>query len=93
MSGLKSEVMRKAWKMFRGTVRTYLQFDFNKFSDCLKRAWQIVKQNIAYKLQQEAEKAEIERLQAWWATDEYKATPKAQVDLSHYYNGNTYNGD
>ncbi|MDR2927165.1 MAG: hypothetical protein LBV41_03020 [Cytophagaceae bacterium] len=51
----KSEIMKRAWKIFRGDSEWS-----GLFSESLKRAWQIVKENIRYAARQICEKAAME---------------------------------
>lgn len=64
----KSEIMKRAWRIFRGNN----PYSYS-FSDALRRAWFVAKANIAYEVKQAEIAAEKARLDAYHASDEYKA--------------------
>lgn len=51
----KSNLLKRAWSIYRGTS----VYSFS-FSDSLKRAWEVEKENIAYAERKEQEAAEKE---------------------------------
>lgn len=75
----KSRLFKRAWYLtkqgYNGT-----------FSFCLKFVW---KETKDYQDKQRAIEEETERLNKWWASDEYKELMKNQqpLDCSNYYHG------
>ena len=92
---MKSKVMIKAHQLFNGNVRYWNIYDFSKFSDCLRRAWVIVKDNEKYEAEKMAVESEKKRLEDYRNSPEYKAYVPKEVDLSFIYDVpcGTYVGD
>lgn len=80
----KRDVMTRAWKIYRGKYKYS-----DSFAECLRRAWQVEKENAAYRVKEAEIKAEEDRVTKWHASAEYKVAmanlPKA--DLYDYYHG------
>jgi hypothetical protein len=84
----KAAVMTRAWNIFRGKYHYS-----DKFSECLRRAWQVERDNVASRAKQAAEKQ--------WA-DDYKGIEPAlnqyfsiaaMIQRDNIYNRNGYQGD
>ncbi len=87
-SEIKSQVMKRAWSIFKSKPTSQWGFDFSKFSDCLRRAWEIIKSNIAHRAEKEKEAAQAARPKVELAGCKYDADY-----MRAYYSTNAYKGD
>jgi hypothetical protein len=74
----KSAVMTRGWNIYRGKYHYS-----NSFAACLRRAWEVEKENIAYRAKQVAQREEKARLQAYHNSDEYKVISNSPSNMTH----------
>lgn len=87
----KRDVMTRAWRIFRGKYKYS-----DSFGECLRRAWEVEKENAAYRAEQAAIEAEINRPRVKVEfTEEQKASMyQAKVEaMARYYDNWAYSGD
>ena len=64
----KSEVMKRAWELFKSAIGICkiggVAYNFNNFSDCLRRAWYLVKDAVRMAIGM-AKQIANRPLQAW----------------------------
>lgn len=74
----KSDVMRRAWNIRLSPYHNTYQY---KFSECLRRAWYVEKEEIVFREKEATLLAERERERAWRAKDtpERRAEREARI--------------
>lgn len=82
----KSEVMTKAWAIYKNCRKM-----FPTFSEALRRAWEVTKENVANRIK----KAEIEA-QTWQRVENTtigEDMNRFAESLTNFYSTNGYHGD
>ena len=84
----KSDVFKRAWKIFRG----HSEFSYS-FSSSLKRAWWVEKENATPKVEKEECKVEIFQVIAEATKPQVSSCVITQEAYDNFYRGCRYFGD
>lgn len=94
----KSDVFKRAWKIFKGTkkefycTKTYTDYDFTNFGDCLKRAWYVEKANIQSNIEELERLAKQVQIRARRTNNVNSFIPSPET-MNNYYSQSGYHGD
>lgn len=93
----KSDVFKRAWTIYKDTNRSRMMnlggyfYDFDNFSDCLRRAWTVEKSIVENNIQ-EIEKASKATESVWSLRNDYSFTPSVK-SMERFYSRSGYHGD
>lgn len=84
----KSAVMKRAWNIYRGKYHYS-----NSFGECLRRAWQVEKDNIVYRAKQAEEKAWQDYIASCPKIKSTYVIPSDSTFMESLYSNRAYSGD
>lgn len=97
----RADVMRRAWAIFRNPTRSYychsnrMFYNFDNFSDCLKRAWAVEKASVKSNIAKIEEQKKREALALHRKNRDVSSFGMNMLhnSLANYYANSRFNGD